>query len=166
VQEQYVCLGYNYRMTDIQAAMGIEQMKRLDGIVARRRELAARYTRALAGHPWLQAPYLPDYAETNFQSYAVQLAEGAPIERDELMQRLLDQGIATRRGIMLSHAEPACAGLGPTAALPQSEQASNRSLLLPLYPQMTTAEHDAVIAALWAAASIGIESQAAQAVTA
>ena len=148
ITEQYVCVGYNYRMTDIQAAVGIEQMKRLDWIVARRRELAARYTEALKGHPWLRPPWVPDYAEPNFQSYAVQLTDAAPLGRDELMQRLLDQGIATRRGIMLTHREPAYAGHPLPAPLQQSEQASDRSTLLPLFPQMTAAELDTVLAAL------------------
>ncbi len=145
--ENYVSLGYNYRMTDIQAAIGLEQMKRLDGIVARRRELAARYTKALRHHPWLRPPYIPDEAEPNFQSYAVHLTAEAPLERDELMQALLERGIATRRGIMLSHLEPACADL-PRRSLPLSEQASARSLLLPLYPQMTDDQQQEVLAAL------------------
>ena len=108
-------------MTDIQAAVGIEQMKRLDWIVGRRRELAARYTQALAEHPWLRPPYVPEYAESNFQSYAVQLTEDAPISRDELMQRLLDEGISTRRGIMLAHIEPAYAGHAQAQPLQHSE---------------------------------------------
>jgi len=53
-------------------------MKRLDWIVGRRRELAARYTAALADHPWLRPPYVPEYAEFNFQSYAVQLTDHQP----------------------------------------------------------------------------------------
>lgn len=147
VIEQYTCLGYNYRMTDIQAAIGIEQMKRLPEIVARRREIAARYTEALQDHPWLRPPYVPDDADHNFQSYAVTLSADAPCSRDELMQDLLEQGIATRRGIMLAHLEPACADL-PAAVLPRSEEASHRSFLLPLYPQMTDDEQQRVIAAL------------------
>jgi perosamine synthetase len=147
VVERYSCLGYNYRMTDIQAAIGVEQMKRLDWIVARRRELAARYTSALTSHPWLRPPHVPDGSVPNFQSYAVQLANEAPISRDDLMRSLLQRGIATRRGIMLAHLEPACAGLAPRS-LPRSEEASRRSLLLPLYPQMTHDEQDQVILAL------------------
>jgi dTDP-4-amino-4,6-dideoxygalactose transaminase len=147
VIEQYACLGYNYRMTDIQAAIGIEQMKRLPGIVARRREIAARYTDALQHHPWLRPPYVPNDAEHNFQSYAVTLSNEAPYSRDELMQSLLEQGIATRRGIMLAHLEPACADL-PASVLPRSEEASHRSFLLPLYPQMTNDEQQRVITAL------------------
>lgn len=147
VTEEYACLGYNYRMTDIQAAVGIEQMKRLDWIVARRRGLAARYTEALSGHPWLRPPCVPEYAEFNYQSYAVQLTDDAPFGRDEFMQRLLDQGIATRRGIMLAHLEPAYAG-HRSQPLPSSLCASSRSLLLPLYPQMTTATQDRVLVSM------------------
>jgi perosamine synthetase len=152
VAEEYVCRGYNYRLTDIQAAIGIEQMKKLDWIVARRRELAARYLAALESHPWIRPPYVPDFAEPNFQSYAVHLTEDAPVGRDELLQWLLDQQIATRRGIMLSHAEPAYAGY-PAPSLPHSESASARSFLLPLYPQMTSEEQDLVIGALFRAAA-------------
>ena len=145
--ENYVCLGYNYRMTDIQAGIGVEQMKRLPSIVARRRELAAQYTKALRHHPWLRPPYVPDEADPNFQSYAIRLTPDAPVSRDELMQRLLERGIAMRRGIMLAHLEPACAELSPPA-LPRSEEASERSLLLPLYPQMTNDDLQQVLAAL------------------
>ncbi len=80
----------------------------------------------------------------------MQLAPHAPLARDSLMQWLLERGIATRRGIMLAHLEPACADL-PPCHLPLSEQASARSLLLPLYPQMTDDQQHEVIAALAAA---------------
>jgi dTDP-4-amino-4,6-dideoxygalactose transaminase len=146
--EQYVCVGYNYRMTDMQAAVGIEQMKKLDWIVGRRRALAARYTQALANHPWLRPPLVPDYAEPNYQSYAVQMTDAAPLGRDELMQRLLDAGIATRRGIMLSHRETPYANTVPPGGLVASCRASDRSLLLPLYPQMTEEQQQMVIDAL------------------
>jgi dTDP-4-amino-4,6-dideoxygalactose transaminase len=147
VIERYEMLGHNYRITDIQAAIGIEQMKRLPGIVARRLELAARYTEHLQRHPWLRPPHIPEYAQPNFQSYAAHLTNDAPMSRDQLMQRLLDQGIATRRGIMLAHTEPACAGIA-TRLLPRSEAASHRSLLLPLYPQLTDDEQEQVLTAL------------------
>ena len=149
ITEEYVCLGYNYRMTDIQAAVGIEQMKRLDWIVERRKELAARYTAALADHPWLRPPQIPPFADFNFQSYAVQLTDDAPLGRDELMQQLLDAGIATRRGIMLSHREPAYKSHNLPNPLTHSESASAGSLLLPLYAQMTLEEQDRVLGALF-----------------
>jgi dTDP-4-amino-4,6-dideoxygalactose transaminase len=147
--EEYVCLGYNYRLTDLQAAVGIEQMKRLDEIVARRRERAGFYDAALSGHPWLRTPHVPDYAGPNYQSYAVRLTDDAPLGRNDLLQRLLDRDIAGRRGIMLAHREPPYAGARP---LPISERASDRSLLLPLYPQMTREQQEQVVAVLFEAA--------------
>ena len=148
VVEEYLCVGYNYRMTDLQAAIGIEQLKRLPRILTDRRRLAARYTEALKTHPWLRPPYAPPFAEPNFQSYAVQLIPQTPLDRNELMQALLDRGIATRRGIMLAHRERPYAEASH-ASLPGSELASDRSLLLPLFPQLTAEEQDCVIAALF-----------------
>ena len=145
--ERYVCVGYNQRMTDIQASIGREQLKRLDWIVRRRIELAERChagagrtsdTRA-AAHSRVRAAELSELRRGD--------QTGAPVDRDTLMQQLLDRGIATRRGIMLSHQEPPY--VDSAAALPQSEQASARSLLLPLFPQMEEQEQDAVISALW-----------------
>jgi dTDP-4-amino-4,6-dideoxygalactose transaminase len=146
--ETYDEVGYNYRLTDVQAAIGIEQVKRLDWIVQRRRELAHAYNAALADHPWLKTPYEPDWAHSNYQSYAVTLTENAPCSRNELMQHLLERGIATRRGIMLAHREKPFLH-GPNAAsLKQSERASDDSILLPLYPDLSAADLGAVVAAL------------------
>jgi dTDP-4-amino-4,6-dideoxygalactose transaminase len=150
ITERYPYIGFNYRLTDIQAAIGIEQMKKLESFVQRRRELAARYDQALADHPWLHAPFAPKHVRHNYQSYAVRLADDAPLARDELMQRLLDVGIATRRGVMLAHLEDAHRARCEPGQLPASEQASERSLLLPMFPQMTSAQQDRVIAALFA----------------
>lgn len=147
--ETYVEVAYNYRLTDVQAAIGIEQLKRLDWIVEQRRAIAARYTAALAGHPWLTPPFEPNYATSNFQSYAVQLTADAPISRHDLMQLMLDQKIATRRGIMLSHMEPAYTGRLLPNGLSQSEAASANSIILPLYPQLTLKEQDQVLDALF-----------------
>ena len=146
--ESYSEVGYNYRLTDLQAAIGIEQLKRLDWIVERRRAIAARYTAVLAGHPWLRPPIEPEYATSNFQSYAVQLTADAPISRNDLMQWMLDQNIATRRGVMLSHLEPAYAGYKMTNDLSNGEAASASSIILPIYPQMTIGQQDQVIGAL------------------
>lgn len=153
--ESYETPGYNYRMTDIQAAMGIEQMKKLDWILQRRRELAQRYNISLQGHPWLTPPHVPDYANPNFQSYAIQLTDDAPLSRNELSQELLAGGISTRRGIMLAHAEPAYADQPCREPLENSRIASENSLLLPLYPTMTSEDQQRVIEALFAVAELG-----------
>lgn len=146
--EEYNEVGYNYRMTDVQAAIGIEQVKRLDGIVSERRRLAEQYTKALEGHSWLRAPVEPDWAESNFQSYAVQLTQDAPVSRNDLMQKLLDCGIATRRGIMLAHREKPFHTNASGKRLPISEQASDHSILLPLYPGLTPAEQEWILESL------------------
>lgn len=146
--EEYVVCGFNYRMTDIQAAIGRRQLERLDAIVARRRELADRYTELLASVPGVRPPVEPAWARSNWQSYAVRLPDGAHQER--VMQAMLERGVATRRGVMCAHLEPAYAGAA-APPLPNSEAAHRRSLLLPLFPQMTDGDQLAVVAALGAA---------------
>lgn len=146
--EEYPVLGYNYRLTDLQAAVGIEQMARLDGLVRARVELAMRYNRLLSEFQWLQPPYIPSYADPNFQSYAVSLSDDCPVTRDSVWQTLLDNGVAAKRGIMTTHRERAYTETYGHQSLPVTEKASDNSLLLPLYPQLTEAEQDQVVAAL------------------
>ncbi|MGV3661832.1 MAG: DegT/DnrJ/EryC1/StrS family aminotransferase [Prosthecobacter sp.] len=143
VFEEYPVPGFNYRMTDVQAAMGREQLKRLPGILERRRELAARYTELVRG---VAPPHQPAWARSNWQSYAITL----PTDQDQrrVMQAMLDDGISTRRGVMCSHREAACADLPLRHSLTASEQAQDRAIILPLYPQMTDAEQDRVVASL------------------
>ncbi len=143
VFEEYPVPGFNYRMTDVQAAMGREQLKRLPGILERRRELAARYGEKLRG---VTVPHQPAWARSNWQSYAITLS--ADQDQRRVMQAMLDDGISTRRGVMCSHREAACADLPLRHRLNASEQAQDRAIILPLYPQMTDAEQDRVIASL------------------
>lgn len=139
--ESYPVLGYNYRMTDPQAAMGREQLKRLPGILARRRELAERYHMNLSG---VGLPVQPDWARSNWQSYCVRLP--AYLDQRQVMQKMLDAGVSTRRGVMCCHREEACADLpGPRHPLTHSEAAQDHCLMLPLFPQLTDAEQDRVI---------------------
>jgi perosamine synthetase len=144
--EQYDSVGYNYRMTDIQAAVGREQLKRLHETVRRRRELAAGYREFLSSTPGLTLPEEPAYGRTNWQSYCVRLAEGQ--DQREVMQSMLDRGVSTRRGVMCAHREPPYRGAPSEAALARSEQAQDQCIILPLYPQMTTQQQQQVAAAL------------------
>ncbi len=146
--EQYPEVGYNYRLSDIQGAMGREQLKRLPGLVAARRRLAARYREELSGHPHLILPREPDFARSNWQSFWIILKEGSPLSQVELMQALLAQGIHTRRGVMCAHREPAYRDLPLRRPLPVSELLQDRSVILPLYPDLTEADQDRVITAL------------------
>jgi dTDP-4-amino-4,6-dideoxygalactose transaminase len=143
--EDYEVSGFNYRMTDIQAAIGRRQLERLSDIVSRRRALAAVYTRLLAEVPGVKTPHEPAWARSNWQSYCVRLPDG--VDQRRVMQSMLDGGVATRRGVMCSHLEAPYARKGSVALL-HSEQAHHRCILLPLYPQMTKDEQHEVIDAL------------------
>lgn len=164
--ESYTVLGYNYRLTDIQAAIGREQLKRLPEAVARRRILAERYAKLLANVPGLGLPEEPRWARSNWQSYCVRLPEGC--DQRAVMQVMLDAGIATRRGVMCAHREPAfrnqpwSCGKGPGAygcapgtceRLNQSERAQDQAVILPLFHQMAEVDQDQVVAALREACS-------------
>lgn len=153
--ESYDEVGFNYRMTDLQAAIGLEQLTRLDGMLSRRRHLASRYTMALNRIGWLQPPYQPEGLRPNFQSYMTRLSPDAPLTRDELMQILLDQGISTRRGIMASHREPPYADGNWSSRLPQTEAATKDTMILPLFHQMTEEQQDYVIDCIRQAGRVG-----------
>jgi len=144
--ESYPILGYNYRMTDIQAAVGREQLKRLPEIVTLRRALADHYRELLRDIPGLSLSHEPEWARSNWQSYCVRLP--TQINQRTVMQAMLDAGIGTRRGIMCSHREETYMDLPLHHPLPESEAAQDHCILLPLYPQMTVEEQDRVAAAL------------------
>jgi perosamine synthetase len=147
VLESYLEVGYNYRMTDVQAAIGLVQLRKLDEMVARRRELAARYDVLLRDVPGITPVRDPAYGQSNFQSYWVLPAEDFPVGRDDLLAALSEAGISARRGIMASHLEPAYAG-HRCAPLPVTERISRDSLILPLFHTMTEAQQDRVVAVL------------------
>jgi dTDP-4-amino-4,6-dideoxygalactose transaminase len=135
--EEHAVIGYNYRMTDVQAAIGREQLKRLPEIVAARRRLGDRYRELLADIPGLTLAHEPEWARTNWQSFWVRLPERC--DQRGVMQFMLDHGVATRRGIMCAHREKPYERAGGYD-LPESEQAQDRNIILPLYPQMTDEE--------------------------
>lgn len=144
--ENYLVAGYNYRMTDIQAAIGLKQLERLSQIIARRRFLADRYAELLGNIEELRLPVEPEWARSNWQSYCVRLSER--VDQKAVMQGLLDNGIATRRGIMCSHREPCYSDQKLRHDLRQSELAQDRSILLPIYAQMTEDDQVRVVDAL------------------
>jgi dTDP-4-amino-4,6-dideoxygalactose transaminase len=158
--ESYSTFGYNYRLTDIQAAVGRQQLKRLPAIIERRRFLAQRYSRLLAEvSNDLKLPAEPAWARSNWQSYAVRLTND--YDQRQVMEALLDAGVATRRGVMCTHREPAysremwscgaadCACSGNTCAhLRESEQAQDSAIILPLFHQMTDTMQEFVVECL------------------
>jgi dTDP-4-amino-4,6-dideoxygalactose transaminase len=151
--EQYVEVGYNYRLSDLQAAIGLVQLTRLDAIVGRRRALADDYFDGLRDIAGLETIGDPPYGQTNFQSFWVVLPDGFPQSRDELLEDLWRAGISARRGIMAAHREPTFAGQA-TADLPETERLCRRSVVLPLFHAMTGRQQDRVVEALRRRASI------------
>ncbi len=152
VIEHYIELGFNFRMTDIQAAVGLVQLGKLGQLIARRRMLAERYQQLLAGIPGVRTVTDPEYGTTNYQSFWVLLPEDFPVSRDELLQRLATAGISARRGIMAAHLEPAYQGIGHDP-LPVTERLTARTLILPLYHDLTEPEQDLVVSVIAAAAA-------------
>lgn len=139
--EDHVVIGYNYRLTDIQAAIGIKQLEKLDWIVAERRKIAFRYLNAFKDIDCIRLPFEQEGYYSNYQSFSIYLKENCPISRNDLMAKLLEKGIATRRGIMTSHRESAYKDEYKELILPESEDAADRSIIIPLYVPM---ENEAV----------------------
>jgi dTDP-4-amino-4,6-dideoxygalactose transaminase len=145
VLESYDEVGYNFRMTDMQAAIGLIQLGRVEGFIERRRELAARYTDELAKLGWLIPPAEPRGSRHNFQSYMVRLTKDAPVSRNALMQGLLNRGIATRRGIMAAHREAPYRNPRWDRELTETNRATDECIILPLFHQLTEEEQEIVI---------------------
>jgi dTDP-4-amino-4,6-dideoxygalactose transaminase len=144
VFENYMELGYNYRLTDLQAAVGRVQLKKLDGIVSQRRKIASWYKEAFAPYELIQTPHEPSYNRSNWQSYCIRItAKG--LDLPEIMQYLLSKGISTKRGIPPAHLEPSyktepwtSVGLPNSKSinLNESIEAQNSCLILPTYHEM------------------------------
>jgi perosamine synthetase len=149
--ESYPEIGYNFRITDIQAAIGLAQLDRLGEVLARRRAAAERFQRALADHPAFIPPHVPPKISPNWQSYQIVLRAGSSITRNTIMDRLYAMGIPTRRGVMASHLEIPYRSM--SVALPNTEMLAARALQLPMHPSLDANQQYRVLAALNAVAS-------------
>jgi dTDP-4-amino-4,6-dideoxygalactose transaminase len=143
--EDHIEVGYNYRMTDIQAAVGVKQLEKLDWIVAERRKIAMQYHKAFKDIDCIRLPIEKEGYFSNYQSYSIYLENNCPLSRNEIMQKLLDAGISSRRGIMTTHRETAYSTEYAGLSLPVSEKACDNSIILPLYIPMKQADIDSVI---------------------
>jgi dTDP-4-amino-4,6-dideoxygalactose transaminase len=150
VLERYLEVGFNYRMTDVQAAIGLVQLAKLDAMVSRRRVLAARYRDLLREVPGLHMVDDPPHGRTNYQSFWVVLPDDFPAARDDVLRAMLEAGISCRRGIMAAHLEPPYAGR--VAELPVTERLTAQSLVLPVFHTMTEDEQGRVAAVVLALA--------------
>jgi perosamine synthetase len=155
VLESYLETGFNYRMTDIQAAIGLVQLGRLDEIVAGRRAIAARYQELLADLPGVRAVRDPEGGEANFQSFWIELGQAFPLSRNELLAKLAEDGISARAGIMAAHLQPAYTG-HPHGDLPVTERLTANSLILPVFHGMTDQQQDRVVDSIRAAARVSV----------
>lgn len=143
--EEFPVMGFNYRITDIQSAVGNVQLSKLEEIITKRQEHARKYNNAFSEIENIEIPYIPECCETTYQSYMLRLKESCPIGRNDLMEKLLDKGIATRRGIQAIHREKAYIEKFGDISLPETELAADTTITLPLYPHMTEDEQDYVI---------------------
>ena len=147
VLENYLEVGFNYRMTDIQAAVGIVQLGKLPEMVARRRSIVSHYRSALAGIPGLIPVREAQTVQSNYQSFWLRLDQDWPMSRNDLLQFLADRGIQARRGIMAAHLEPAYAEFADLD-LPATRAITEGTVILPVFHTMTDGEVNQVVAAL------------------
>ncbi|MDQ4214260.1 DegT/DnrJ/EryC1/StrS aminotransferase family protein [Microbacterium capsulatum] len=146
--EEYAEVGFNFRMTDLQAAVGLVQLGRLPEIVARRRALADRYRASIAEIGGLRAVQDPAYGAGNVQSFWVEVGDGYPTDREGLLEALAAADVSARRGIMAAHRQPPYRDKAPSGGLPVTERLNDSTLILPLYHALSDVDQDRVIAVL------------------
>jgi dTDP-4-amino-4,6-dideoxygalactose transaminase len=145
IDEQYVMMGYNFRLSDIHAAIAVVQMKKLDTIIKRREKNGHRYNKGLKDIPFISVPFIPEYATNTYQSYIIQVHENKVISRDKLMNKLMEDGIVTRKGIFATHLQPFYREMYPKLSLPVTERVAQNVLCLPIYADMKNEDQDYVI---------------------
>ncbi|NDZ93629.1 DegT/DnrJ/EryC1/StrS family aminotransferase [Streptomyces sp. SID6673] len=146
--ETYNEVGFNYRMTDLQAAVGLVQLRRLRELVDRRRAIAAEYQAAIAEMPGLRAIADPEYGTSNYQSFWIEVGDDYPTDREGLLKALARADISARRGIMAAHLQPPYRHLTPASGLPATEWLNERTLILPVFHTLTESDQQRVIAVL------------------
>ncbi len=152
VEAGYRYVGHNFRMSDINAAVGIAQFARLEHILERRAAIAAHYDATFAEIPGVEPPAVPPSYRHSYQSYVVTITDGSARDRDAVREYLLEAGVATRVGVMAAHLEPVYreAVRGP---LPETERMTATSMVIPLFPQMDDGQIERVVAAIERAVS-------------
>ena len=143
VFEEYLEVGFNYRLTDVQAAMGRVQLKGLDDRLRTRRDLAEQYGKMILQRGDVLPPHEPEWAKSNWQSYCVILP--TEVSQKSVMQQMLNRGISTRRGVMCAHLEPAYATEIVRAPLERSQKARDRGVILPLFEALTKNDLERVV---------------------
>ena len=141
-------LGFNYRMTELQAALGLSQLKRLQSFIERRRELVQRYYQLLRGLP-IQLPGEADYAYSSWHLFPILLNEALSEHRATIFKYLRDHNIGTQVHYIPVHTQPYYLRLGFSwGQFPIAEDYYNRTLSLPLFPDLTDQEQEVVVQVL------------------
>lgn len=148
IVQEYLEAGFNYRMTDIQAALGLVQLRKLPAMLAARRRQAGFYDAALAEIDELEPPYVPPYAEPAYSSYCIRVQPSCPVDAHTIVVRMAERGISCRHGIQPLHLEPCFLNTMPGLSLPATESAARDTLFLPIFPGLTEAQQARVVAAL------------------
>lgn len=147
---QQIALGYNYRMTDLQAALGVSQIQRLQDYIDRRHVIANRYTRELANLP-LSLPAQADFAHSAYHLYVIRLdlAAIAPLSHAKVFQALRDRGILVNLHYIPVHTQPYYQNMGFTwGDFPNAEAYYRSAISIPMYPTLTDAAQTQIISAL------------------
>ena len=151
VLESYPVVGYNFRLSDVLAAMGVAQMGKLEGLLAERRQIGERYDRAFADWDEVELPLPPPRSEINRQSYILRLRDFTADQRNAVLDHMVADGIAVRRGLIAVHREPCYASVRTAGSLRQSEQAADQTVILPLFAGLNDENQSRVIHGLRAA---------------
>lgn len=146
--QQYEDFGYNYRMTDIQAAIGLVQLRKLDAMLLERAAQARYYGEALSKLDEIEPPYVPEYATHAYSSYLIRLRASCPVSRDEMLGSMARKGISCRVGIQPLHKEPFYREAWRGAALPHTEDAACTTMFLPIFPGLEAEQQRQVVAAI------------------
>ena len=148
LQQVYHEVGYNYRMTDIQAAIGLVQLRRLPAMLRARAEQARYYDEHLAQLDEVQPPVVPEGCVHCYSSYCIRLRPSARRSVDEVLEAMAGRGVSCRRGIQPLYREPYFAPSHPDVAMPGAEEVARTSLFLPIFPGLTEAQLARVVDAL------------------
>lgn len=144
--EEHLDLGYNYRMTDVQAAIGRVQLRKIKELIKKRQKISKNYFELLNNINGIKLPFQHKWAKSNWQSFCIRLS--SKINQKQIMNDLMNFGISTKRGIMCAHLEPAYikekwnTGLGvkDLEKLQESKKATNHSILIPIFPSLLESE--------------------------
>jgi dTDP-4-amino-4,6-dideoxygalactose transaminase len=146
--QQYEDFGYNYRMTDIQAAIGLVQLRKLDAMLRERAAQARYYDEELGRLDEIEPPYVPGYATHAYSSYLIRLRASCPVSRDEMLAGMARRGISCRVGIQPLHKEPFYREAWKDTVLPRTEEAAHTTMFLPIFPGLEGEQQFQVVAAI------------------